>query len=65
MSDLTLFNSTKDRDLAAIKRHLFEPIDEFIANVAMDLELDTEQVTVDLDENCVGIDGAFYYLSVK
>lgn len=65
MSDLTLFNSTKDRDLAAIKRHLFETVDEFIANVAMDLELDTEQVTVDLDENCVGIDGAFYNLSVK
>lgn len=65
MSDLTLFNSMEDKDLATIRRHLFEPVDKFIANVATDLELDTEQVTVDLDENCIGIDGAFYNLSVK
>ena len=40
-------------------------VDEFIANVAMDLELDTDQVTVDLDENCIGIDSSFHYITVK
>ena len=65
MSDLTIFTSSKEQDLDAIKRHFFEPVDEFITNVATDLGLDTDQVTVDLDENCIGIDGAFYYWSVK
>ena len=40
-------------------------LDEFIANVAMDLELDTDQVTVDLDENCICIDGSFHYIIVE